>query len=102
MQVQRVCLRAVRSTAARQLATEQLDLQLLHDYQGNFILDGKDVGKVAIVRFGPEMRAVDGPDQLRGDPNPLARFAHTPLKDISHSEPPRDARNIVILALECK
>ena len=42
------------------LLRQQPDLQLLDDRLGDLVLDREDVGQVAVVAVGPEMRAVAG------------------------------------------
>jgi hypothetical protein len=46
--------------------------QRLGDGTGNLVLHREDVGQLAIVALRPEVAAVGGGDQLRGDPDPIA------------------------------
>ena len=41
------------------LLRQELHLQLLDDRVRDFVLDGEDVGEVAIVAVGPDMAAVE-------------------------------------------
>ena len=43
-------------------------LQCRDHRAGNLVLNLEDVGQFAIVSLGPQMHAVRGADQLRGDP----------------------------------
>lgn len=55
---------------------QQLYFQLLDDGVRNFILDGEDVGQVAIEALRPDVGAVGGGDQLGRDAHAGAGFAH--------------------------
>lgn len=59
------------------LFRQQTHLQLADDRMGDLVLDGEDVGQVAVVTLGPEMVAIGGVDQLTGDAHAFADDAHT-------------------------
>src|SRR5262245_25126328 len=58
----------------------QRDLQAIHDTPGDFILHREHIGRQAIVAFGPEMAAVFGADQLRGDSQTVSGFSNCALQ----------------------
>ena len=66
------------------LASE-LQLQGSGDGLGDIVLDGEDVGELAVVAFGPEMIAVLCVDQLRGHADPASRAADAPFENRSDS-----------------
>jgi len=53
---------------------------------GDFVLQIKKVGQVAIVSFGHDVMAGICLDQLRSDAHPAARLAHTALEHIARAQ----------------
>ncbi len=49
-------------------------------------MDGEDIGQIAIVGLGPEMRVVAGIDQLGDHPHFVGRTLHAPLDNMRHAE----------------
>ena len=86
--------------ARERLRGEQLRLERRHHRVGDLILDREDVLVVAVVGLRPEVIAVVGSDQLRGDADALARAAHAPLEQVRHPQLLGDGRDVVAAALE--
>src|SRR5882762_6743024 len=59
---------------------QQLDLQLLDNGMGDFVLDGKDVGEIAIETFRPNVTAIVGANELAGDAHARSCFSHASFK----------------------
>ena len=55
------------------------DLQRFHDPLRDIVLDGKDVGEIAVVAVRPQMRAVSRIDQLRRD-----AYTRLPARRMEH------------------
>ena len=55
---------------------QQPDLELVDDGVCDLVLDGEDVGQVAVITIGPKMAAVLAVDELPGDTHALAGFSH--------------------------
>src|SRR5262245_31990640 len=88
--------RESRSMPGR-LGTERA-LESARNRMGDLILNGEDVGELAIVPFGPEVIAVFGVDQLRGDSDAASRATHAPFQDRPDPECFRNASNVLLLA----
>ena len=69
---------------------------------GDLILQGEDVGQLAIVAFRPEMKTVCDLDQLRRDTDSAAGLSHTPFQDVIDIEPLADLRELDVLGTEEK
>ncbi len=82
------------------VAGVEIERQRGDDLARHVVLDREDVGELPVEAFGPEMSAGRRIDQLRGDPHPVARFAHAPLEDVAHAEAFADLGNVDVLALE--
>ena len=54
----------------------QRHVQGCGDRPRDLLLNGEDVGELAVVILGPDMRAVVGLDELRGDAHAVAGLAH--------------------------
>ena len=52
------------------LLGQQLDLQLIDNGVRDLVLDGEDIGEIAVVAIGPQMPPVAAVDELRGDAHP--------------------------------
>ena len=53
---------------------------------GDLVLHRENVGEIAVVALGPDMIAGLGLDQLRGDPDAVAGFAHAAFEHIAHAQ----------------
>ena len=54
----------------------------------------RTVVELAIVGIGPDVRAVGGRDELRGDAGSLTGFSDTALEHVTHFEPVGDLRHV--------
>ena len=84
------------------LAGNELTAELAGDARRDVVLNGEDVGEIAIVALGPQLRAVVRPNQLSADSNPLSHPAHAAFQDRRHAESLCNARNWHVLAFESK
>jgi len=64
----------------------ELDLQLLDNCMGNFVLDGENIGQVTVKAVGPKMAAVLAVDKLSGDSHACPGLAHASFQDKSNSK----------------
>ena len=71
----------------RRLRAVELNLQGIRDRLRNIILDGKNIGNLAVVPFRPEMRFIGYLNELSRDPNAIARSADAAFENRSYSEP---------------
>src|SRR4051794_1077100 len=53
---------------------------------GNLVLDGENVSEIAVVALGPDMVTGFSLDQLGGDTDAVAGFAHTAFEHITHPQ----------------
>src|SRR6266704_2047642 len=53
---------------------------------GDIVLQYENIGEIAVVPLCPYVLASLGLDQLRGKPDPIAGFAHTAFKHVTHAE----------------
>ena len=78
-------------------------LQRRFDDAGNarrdLVLKVEDIFERAIEAVGPEMRAGERVDQLRGDPHPIASLAHRAFEHIAHPKLTADLLYVDGLAL---
>src|SRR5438874_8215591 len=84
------------------LLWQQLDLELLHNGMGDFVLDGEDVGQIAIVAIGPDVSAVFPMDELSGHPNARPGFPHASFQNKVDPEVLRDLLHLDRFALVSK
>ena len=77
----------IRSWVPRVLANQRLpwelgerDFEPVDDAPGDFVLHGKHIGNAAIVPLGPEMAAIFGADQLRGDSHAVSSLSYGTLQ----------------------
>src|SRR3954447_7055593 len=61
----------------------QLDLEPRYDLSCQLILDGEDVGEIAIVPVGPQMATRGRIDQLGCDADAVAGLAHAAFEHVS-------------------
>ena len=81
------------------LGLQQLGFDCSDDFPCDLVLQGKDVGQVAVVAVGPDVIAGRGVDQLGGDAHAIAALAHAALQHVTHAEFARDALYVDRLAL---
>ena len=87
--------------ALRRIGGVEAHVESIHDRTGNLVLDFEDIGHFAVKTLAPDMRLVGDVDELRCDPQLLARPADTSFKD--GSDPQRLAhRAQVLLAAKAK
>src|SRR5215469_17396039 len=53
---------------------------------GDLVLDREDVSEITVVTLGPDVLAILGLDQLRGDADAVAGFAQAAFEDIANAE----------------
>ena len=75
-------------------------LQRGHHRPGDLVLDGEDVGQVAVEALRPELVAIRGVDQLRRDAQSGAGLADAAFQDVGHVELLAHGSQILALALE--
>jgi hypothetical protein len=75
-------------------------LQRGHHGAGDLVLDGEDIGQVAVEGLRPELVAIRGVDQLRGDAQSGAGLADASFQDMGHVELLAHGSQILALALE--
>ena len=91
----RVGVSAMRADSA----DVRVNLQRLDDAVRDLVLQREDVGQVAVVAVRPQMRAVGGVDELRGDAHPVAGAADRALQHRRHAEVAPDVRTSMRLPL---
>ena len=64
----------------------ELDRQRFDDLLHHLVLDGEDVGQLAVVALGPQMAAARGVDELRGDAHAVAGLADAAFEHEAHAE----------------
>src|SRR5499426_2780475 len=64
----------------------ELRLDRCHDALGNLVLDGKEVGQLAVVPVGPYVSARDRVNELYRDADSGAGSANSPFKDVTCAE----------------
>ncbi len=82
--------------------TQELHLDLSQNRQGNLILNIENILQLPVVSLRPQMIASRRFDQLRCDPQPLARFAHAAFQDMSHAELFPHQPKVLVLILKLK
>ena len=88
-----MCLAGVR---------DELQPQGLCDGLGDFVLNGEDVGELAVVPLGPEVIAVLGVDQLRGHADAASRTTDAAFENRPDAERLGDPADVLFLAAEGK
>ena len=68
------------------LAARQRQFQRIHDLPRQFVLDVEYVGELAIEPVRPDMSAGHRIDQLRRDPNAVARLPNAALQNVADAE----------------
>ena len=81
------------------LGRHQPHLQLFDDGPGDLVLDGENVGQIAIIAFGPDMAAAAAVDQLAGDPQAVAGLADAAFEQIADAKIGGDPLEVLRLAL---
>ena len=69
---------------------------------GNLILDSKDILKLSIVAFRPQMIAVGNIDELRRHPQPVARFAYAAFQHSVDLQLASDLADVLVFAFKEK
>ena len=82
--------------------SSELNLQGIRDRLRNIILDGENIGNLAVVPFRPEMRFIGDVNKLRGDLNAIARSADAPFENRSHPQLFTNGAQILFLAAKGK
>ena len=85
---------------ATQLSARKPDLQRLHDRAGNLVLHRENVIERPVIGLRPQVRAVGGADQLRGNAQLVAGLAHTAFQHMGDVQLLRDLSDLDVLALE--
>ena len=85
--------------AANLLGRIQLRLDRRDHPLGDLVLHRENVGEVAVVALGPDVVAGCGFDQLRGDADAVAGFAHAAFEHIAHAKLAANLLHIDGLAL---
>ena len=98
LQVERVGLGIGRARLRRR--AEQRDLELLDHVGRDLVLDREDVVELAVVGLRPQVRVGAGLDQLRRDPDRVARLAHRAFQHVRHVQRARDLRDRNLFAFE--
>ena len=75
--------------------TAEMCSQLIGDGSGDFALNRKDVGQLAIKGLCPEMRIIRGSDQLHIDAHVIICFLHATFEEIGDAELVRNLRKIL-------
>src|SRR6202020_420483 len=101
-QEEAVGLRLDRALAdqATSFVGSQFDLERGDDLLRQLILNGEDVAEIAIESLGPDMAAGGRVDELGGDANAGAVFAHAAFQHVPHAKRPSDLGNGHRLSLE--
>ena len=84
------------------LISQQRQLQLVHDRQGDFILNGKNVFHLTIILFRPEVIAIRDVHQLHPGTKPRSDLLDTAFKHRGHTQRLPDFTDVLLLALEEK
>ena len=80
----------------------ELQLQGVGNRRRNLVLDGEDVGHLAVVALRPQVRAVGSQNELRRHTDAAAGAADAALEDVRHAERVRDPADVLVLAFERK
>src|SRR5437016_7354177 len=83
LQIKRVCLNVVGRYLLDRLLLlwEELHLQLIDNRVGDFVLNRKDIGQIAIVTISPHVPAVFAIDQLACDAYARASLSNTSFQN---------------------
>ena len=84
---------------AKTLGGIELRLDRGDDRLGDLVLHREDVGKLAVVSFGPEMAAGRDVVELRGDTHAIAAPPHAAFEHVAHAELARDLVHVHRAAL---
>ena len=81
-------------------AASRADAQRAGNRLGDLFLHREHALQLAVVAFGPEMRAVAGLDELRGDAHLVPVLAHRALDEMGRVQGLGDGLNVAVLAFE--
>ena len=91
----------------RPFALDTLDLRIAQTRlnrtdrtQRDFVLKGQNIVELAVVAFRPKMNAGFGLDELRADPDALARLTYTTFQYVAHTQLATDPLHVHSLSLE--
>ena len=76
----------------------QRDLKGARDCLGDVVLNGEDVGELAVVAFRPEVITILCVNELCGDADASARPTHAAFEDGADAERFGDLRDVLLLA----
>ena len=93
-QVPRIQVLGGLAPRALALDLRQFGFDRAGDGQGDLVLQVEDVCQLAVVALRPNVVAVAGIDELRGDPHTVAAFAHTAFQDIANAKLSPDLADI--------
>ena len=71
-------------------------MKLIGDLLRDFALDGKHIGDLAVVVFGPEVGVPAGTNQLSGDTDAIARTLRAAFDHVSDPQLVGDVAHIAI------
>ncbi len=100
LQVEAVGFRIHRSCRRGGGRGQKRELQFLHDALRDLVLNLEHVLEIAIIGLRPNIYAVAGANQLGGDADGVAGFAHAALHDIGNVQGLGDFADGGLLALE--
>ena len=78
----------------------KLDPESRGDGLRDLILHREDVRHLAVVALRPEMKTIGDLDELRRDPDAVARLSNTPFQNVVDVEPPADLSEFDVLSAE--
>ncbi len=79
---------------AHSLGGDQLRLDGRRDALGQVVLEGENIGDLAIVVLRPNMGAAGHVDELGGDSHAIPGFSDAALKDVLDAELPADSADV--------
>src|SRR5438128_5070736 len=97
LEVRLVRVKIRRATRERCGLRRQLDPERRGDGLRDLILNREDVGHLAVVALGPEMKTIGDLDELRGDSDAVTRLPNASLENVLDVEPPGDLSELKIL-----
>src|SRR6185437_13892558 len=70
----------------RTFGADEPDFERGHDLRRDVVLHRENIHQLAVVAFGPEMRAAPGVDELARYAHAIARFAHAAFEHVANTE----------------
>src|SRR5438105_2840183 len=68
------------------LLRQQLNLELLDDGVGDFVLNGENIGQIAIEALGPDVAAILAVNELSSYPHARSNLPHASFQDKSNAK----------------